>query len=349
MVAQKLRALAVSVLLLLPASASCIPADDEQMPRRRRRTIQLIRDPNFQQGFRLVAPELDKNRKRLILGNLLWRNDQKKPIWHLVQWHSKHPLAPDTARKLPSGAFCFTNKAKRVIVGPPGCEDAHLVLGIDSRPEYKGKARQKGQPWPHLLVEQPLRDLCPFFNQIQRLQFHVEARLRHAERFETSQYTTKLHCAQFSIVLIVQNRNVKSPGFGDFLWFQIPVYDDRWDIPPRYVAQDYADPSAKLIYRAAGRVYTNQSLHDHKWVTIEKDNLLPLIQDALSTAWERGYLKDSHNIADYKLSSINLGWEITGINNVELQLRDLRLTAVLTHLHRCLTCSHTTTPHRIKG
>ena len=73
--------------------------------------------------------------------------------------------------------------------------------------------------------------------------------------------------------------------------------------------------------------YTPQSAHDRDWVTIDRD-LLPLVREGLEMAWERGYLKDSHNPADYRLGGMNTGWEVTGPVDVEMQVRGLRLEAV---------------------
>ncbi len=42
-----------------------------------------------------------------------------------------------------------------------------------------------------------------------------------------------------------------------------------------------------------------------------------------------GYLQDSHKMADYRLIAMNTGWEVTGPLDVEMQVADLRLEAVL--------------------
>ena len=49
--------------------------------------------------------------------------------------------------------------------------------------------------------------------------------------------------------------------------------------------------------------------------------------EGLEVAWERGYLKDSHDPSDYRLSGMNTGWEVTGPIDVEMQVRGLRLEA----------------------
>ncbi|MCX7014144.1 MAG: hypothetical protein NTW86_16610 [Candidatus Sumerlaeota bacterium] len=283
--------------------------------------IELIRDPHFQLGFTVNEP---KPGKKVPRGVLQWDAAPGEPIWSLAQWTSKFSIAGAKAEKLSSGAVRFANEAKTIIVGPPGSEDADLVLGIDSRPEWNGHARQKGQPWPHLLVEQRLLD-CPPLAELTALLFSMDARLRVGERFEAEGYNRNLHACHYLIHFTVQNLNKQSPGYGDFLWLGIPVYDDRDRMPRRFVAGDAA--SGKLIYCPAADEYTSESLQDGKWVAFQRD-MLPVALDALKAAWEKGFLKGSQNLADYRFGGLNIGWEATGINRAEVQIHDLSLKAV---------------------
>ena len=120
-----------------------------------------------------------------------------------------------------------------------------------------------------------------------------------------------------------QNLNRQSPGYGRYLWFGIPIYDDRSRVPAAFKAQDFGGTSM-FIFTPAGDVYTSQSAHDREWVTIDKD-LLPLIREGLETAWKRGFLKESQSWADYRIAGMNLGWELPGTFDVELQIRNLSL------------------------
>ena len=53
-----------------------------------------------------------------------------------------------------------------------------------------------------------------------------------------------------------------------------------------------------------------------------------MMREGLAEAWRRGYVKDSHDPADYRLGSMNTGWEVTGPWDVEVQLAGLRLDVV---------------------
>jgi len=288
--------------------------------------FELIHDPNFQNGLRVIAPELGPNRTRIVERILQWTGCQGSPRWNLAQWHSNFSIADAGLDYLPPGAVRVANEAKTVIVGMPETPDAHLDLRVDSWPEYDGQARQAGQPWPHLLVDQSLSQR-PSLAELFQLQFHIEAILRYAYQYPSPDYAPSLHCAQYHVTFILQNLNESSAGYGDFLWFQVPLYDSRWQIPPPYISQDTADPSAKLIYNPGGQAYTSETLHDGYWLTVDKDLRL-LLLDALQAAWDRGYLQDSQDPADYCLSSIIIGWEVPGLNEVEIQIRNLSLQAI---------------------
>ncbi len=46
---------------------------------------------------------------------------------------------------------------------------------------------------------------------------------------------------------------------------------------------------------------------------------------ALETAWKRGFLTGSRGFADDRITGMNLGWEVPGLFDVEMQVRDLSL------------------------
>lgn len=56
-------------------------------------------------------------------------------------------------------------------------------------------------------------------------------------------------------------------------------------------------------------------------------DLLPHVIVGLNEAWRRGYLGDSKNLSDYRVGSAVLGWEITGLNDAAMAVRNLRCQA----------------------
>jgi hypothetical protein len=314
----------ILALAMMPAvvSAASVP-DSPSAPESK--SIELIRDGHFQRGFQVMAPPMGKKVVEAVIPGI--EPGAGEAVWQLDQWNSRFSLATAKRLSLPSGEFRYANSAKEVIVGKPGTDQADLTLRIDSPIEYDGKFRVSGQPWPHLLVEQAIES-SPNLDETSKVIVHIEARLVDGKRTTGPGYSRDLHCGQVPFVLTIQNCNRDSKGFGDFLWFIVPLYDDRDRIVPPYVAADFADPSAKLIFNPGGAAYTAESLHDGRWVTIDKD-LRPLILDALAAGWDKGYLKDSRDIRDYRISTTNLGWEAPGLFAGAIQIRNLSLKAVL--------------------
>jgi hypothetical protein len=153
----------------------------------------------------------------------------------------------------------------------------------------------------------------------------VEARLTRSRNLHQGDYSPDTHAAQFQIFFTVQNRNRRSPGFGDLVWFGVPIYDNRDRFPKAFKARDFGG-TAKFIFTPDGKTFTSQSAHDGAWVVIDKD-LLPLMRDALATAWKRGFLKGSSDLSDYSIGGMNMGWELPGTFDVEMDIRRLSLRA----------------------
>ncbi len=281
---------------------------------------QLVRDRHFRRGFEVYSPQPGQ---KVVEGKLQWEGCLGEPVWGLAQWHSKYSLAGSEGEKLPSGAVRFANEAKQVMVGPPGTEEADLSLAVDTRPEYGERMRRQGEDWPHLLVSQQFQR-CPSLAEMTELRFRVSARLLRSQRVEGEGYSRNLHAAQYQTTITVQNLNRQSPGYGDFIWFNVSHYDDRWPIPRAFVAPDQAHK--KMIYTPPGEQLSARSTHDGDWVTFDVD-LLPIVKDALKAAWERGFVDDSRDLGDYRLGGLSIGWEVPGTFGVALQIRDVSLKA----------------------
>jgi len=283
---------------------------------------ELIRDPHFQNGFLLLEP---KTGKRVVYVEIT-HAPPARPAWDLAQWSSHFPLDPGSTTHSSSGVKCWTNAAKRVCIGKAGTPEADLSLGVNANIEYGGRARKSSsEPWIHLLVQQDFEN-PPALTTLTSCPFHLEARLKHSELHRTPDYTPARHAAQFLLFFTVANHNPKSPGYGQYLWFGIPVYDDLERMVAAYQAKDFGD-TASFIYTPASTNYAKTSTHDGQWVTFEAD-LLPFMRAGLEAGWKAGFMKGSHDWADYQITGMNAGWEVPGVFDVELQLGNLSLLAV---------------------
>lgn len=281
--------------------------------------IELIPDHHFQRGFTLFKPEPGKH---LNAGELPGIEFEEKPLWKLLEWSSQFPLGKTNLIKNSDGVLIYSNSAKAITLGTTGKKQADFSMAANANVEYGKRVRQAGEPWVHLLVEKEF-DSPPALGKILAAKLHVETRLLHSRLLQTNGYSPDVHAAQFQIFFTVQNLNRNSAGFGDALWFGVPIYDNRHRFPLEFKERDFGG-TERFIFTPNGKTYTSSSAHDGDWIVIEKD-LLPLMREALDTAWARGFLEDSKNIADYFIGGMNMGWELPGAFDVEMQVRNLSL------------------------
>lgn len=250
--------------------------------------------------------------------------------WKLVQWGSNSSVMDITPVVETDGWYTWQDANKEVHMGLQGVRDYDLFFGVDGVNEFGDVFRKNGEPWPHLLLEQGISAPgfqgpgCPPLDEVNELQFHIEARLGNDFRDTRSGYDVNLHTAQFQVFFTIQNLNINSPGYGQYIWFGIPIYDDRYESPELLIK---VDPGTEtLIYTLAYEDVATVSAHTKQWVSLDVD-IYPHVLIALQEAWSLGYLVDSQNIADYKIGSMNIGWEVTGLNQVDMKIRDLSLFA----------------------
>ncbi len=286
-------------------------------------TRELIRDPHFQAGFHLIGP---KPCQRVAYGRLAGVSTATAPVWDLDQWSSRFPLAAAEPRPLKPGVRRWANAGKTVTLGAIGTEEADLALGVNAIDDYDRRARKDGEPWVHLLVEQSFTHPLSL-TEIQSARLQLKARLLRSELHRTPDHSPDRHAAQFQLFLTLQNRNLDSAGHGKLVWFGVPLYDDRSRFPKEHKHQDTGGTSM-FIFTPGGEVYSDRSAHDRDWIRVDKD-LRPLFLEALETAWRRGFLTESRDLSDYRVTGMNLGWEVPGLFDVDMQVRDLSLSVLM--------------------
>jgi hypothetical protein len=286
----------------------------------------LLDDARFERGLRVWNPAPGAHREQ---GIIQPPNAPGPPVWGAAQWHSRFSLAKAPAEDLPSGGRRFFDGAKTVVFGTAK-DGFDLELGVNAVTEYQDRPAEKGDPWPHLLVERRLVS-HPRIASLQRVPFGISYRLIRSSPVKSAGWDDRRHTAQFLLYLTVQNAVTGSPGFGDYLWFGVPMYDARYRLPRPHAARDQGSEkkkaTGKFIYNPGGERYATRPASDGDWVTIDTD-LLTLMKEALAAAWKAGFLPDSQRPEDYHLGGINCGWEVTGTIDAAMQIRALRLTAV---------------------
>lgn len=289
-------------------------------------TVDLFADIRFQHGFLLSYS--DSSKGRAVESVLNFGDTNNLPVWRLCQWATKYSLGAVPCVKS-DDAFTYENQAKRVVVGGLDSRNKGLTLDIRGSAEYGAKSRQSGEPWPHLLVEQDAKQMVAL-DALDAIRFRIRVRLLHCEsRMAPRDYDPGLHAAQFQMFFIVKNIR---PGLADqnnFIWFGVPFFDSRHDLPPAFMAADAGkkDATGKFIYTIGGEMLGETPLKTGQWMALDVD-LLPHILKGLQEATKRGYLKDT-NPHDYAVANMNMGWEIPGTFDAAVQVQDLEISAVL--------------------
>ncbi|MBN2452065.1 MAG: hypothetical protein JXR77_16885, partial [Lentisphaeria bacterium] len=195
--------------------------------------------------------------------------------------------------------------------------------------EYGGKAPAKGEPWPHMLLNQRLL-VHPALTELRAVPFRIRYRLVRAVARQGPGWDPRRHTAQFVFYVTLQNLTRGSEGYGDYLYFGALLYDLRFPMPPPFAALDRGTAkkqgTGKFIFQPAFARLSDRSPHDGQPVEIDID-LLPMLEEAIEEAWRRGYLAGSRQRGDYRLSGMNMGWETTGPVDAELEIEHLFLEA----------------------
>ena len=291
--------------------------------------VQLIADRHLQTGLSL------KNRDTAIKvpeGILQCTDVFGPPLWSLAQWDSHSDIYGTVPAIFDSGSFAWEDQNKTLIMGPEDTTNSDLILGVDSVSEYGGVYRDGSvKDWPHLLVSQVISapggtfgSSAPWISELSEVDFNLDVRLTRAENIYTNGYNPSTHRAQFNCYFTIQNLNTALPDHGNYLWFGLKIYDDYVSLPGLFILQDKG--TGKLIYNIGIAPFCTHGLVEGQWENISGD-ILPYIKAALNAAWAQGYLTNSTNYADYKIGSMNMGWEVSGLSRVAMQIRDFGVEA----------------------
>ena len=261
-------------------------------------TPSLVEDARFARGLRVLEATPGVRRPA---GSIQPPGASGGPVWSAAQWYSRYNLAAARSERMPSGSTRFFDGAKAVTFGAPGSVEEDIILALNGHTEYGERAPEKGQPWPHLLVEEELT-AHPRLSGLRSVPFGIEYRLLKSDAFHLPGWDEHRHTAQFVLYLTIQNGNRESAGFGDYLWFGVPMYDARYRLPMRHTAPDRGTAlkrgTGKFIFNPAGEAYASKPAKDGDWVSIDRD-LLPLMRESVEAAWSAGYLPGSHKTEDY--------------------------------------------------
>lgn len=278
----------------------------------------LLNDPDFKKGVKIYDPIEGKGHKQI--GKLTGADNSTPPVWGLSQWNTSSPFSGTPAPAQKNSNFIkYKSGSKEIIFGEGGTNYADVTLKLNSIMEYRQSERQPGVRWPALYLWQKIKE-GPSLAQLTKVRFVMDARLLSSNNLHPQEsYDRKREAAQFTVFLTLQNMNKSSSDFGKYIWFGIPVYDNRNEFPPSHEQKDKF--TNKFISMMDVRLLKGASLTSGAWVHFE-GNLIDEMRNSFQHAIGKNFFPDS-TFTDMYVRSINIGWEIPGTFESEMQFRNL--------------------------
>ncbi|MBI2004683.1 Ig-like domain-containing protein, partial [Patescibacteria group bacterium] len=273
----------------------------------------VIHDPTYQSGFSVRSPEsvLSFTTSNLYpFGN----NNNSKLEWSVGQWGSQYPFSSTTPKTvLANGAVEYKTPGKRVVLGPGD----YVLLGLNSI-DWGSHIQRLGTVSPvkgflSLAPKTHEEDDIPI-SQLASVHYTMSFRLTKAEQGGPGNGGAH---AQANLRLV--NSNPNSPGYGEWVYFIIKLYDNRYRTISYQLKKDGG--TGALLYRLpSSDFYGSQSAWDMQWITIDKD-ILPMFAKAIQVGYSKGYLTSS-SLDDYVPRFTGVHWEMTALKSVEMEFKD---------------------------
>lgn len=273
----------------------------------------LLSDEHFTRGFHLKGLNSIQDGHAPIKTFAL---SEKAPDWLLCQWNSKYNLK-EGSFVVSKDKYEIFDKSKHLTCYPT----QKLVFDLNALDEYDAP-RGVSEPWPHLLIEQEITQnnrIC----ELESLVYDGTFRLEILENFMGNQ-ECEHHTTQFVWVLTLKDDNPASPSYGHFIWVVLPIFDSRYQFSPFFMNQDTALPDGEFIYSFSSDTFFDKPLWSKEPTKLHFD-LLPHIATILQSAQSKGYMLGT-KIEDLIVSSMNMGFEITGTFHCQISVENLALT-----------------------
>lgn len=300
---------------------------------------ELVRDQFFANGFNVrgLSPTVDGTAVRAVFN---YGNNLLAPAWVIAQWSSRYSIADDYIFTTPSSKlYRYENINKIITVNTTTGEIGLKALAS----KCYDAPRQEGESWMHLLLENGFaandkQNLNNYkLDGMKELRVKMKVKLSYFKDMMGGEARRGLHAAQYTLFLTLSDLNPNSSsGYGDMIWFGIPVLDNRNEYLPVYAAEDagQSGASGKFIYSMSNTTYLEKSFFKdgipvgsdiNDWIEINVD-ILPHIKEAFSLAKSRNYLVNT-GFDELYANGMNIGWELPGTYDVEMKLKDFSISA----------------------
>ncbi|CAF1218428.1 unnamed protein product [Adineta steineri] len=288
--------------------------------------VELLSDVNYTQGFSVIPacfinPDACAKGPQFRLYNPFSTAPNISALWQMAQWDSHSNISTNGTfvNDGKSEGMQWSSEDKRFIL----FQDDRLQISVNGYHEYQGKYRTPDEPWVALLLQQSIGKSTGSvsLNQVTELQWNLDIQLLYMDQHIQPGYNPNIHAGQFLLYMAIQNLVPGDPEYGKYFWLGICLYDDRFPMSPLYINGDKGTGS--LIYQPAFSNFANTSVHSENVVHVS-GNMRPFVRLGLEAAVERGFL-NSTDLSKYYVGGMNIGWEVTGLNNGTIEIGNFSL------------------------
>lgn len=303
--------------------------------------VELLGDLNFSRGFSVTLFHANSSNGNLA-GYLDYDGNKAEGsnVWCMAQWGCTKDMVADGAFERNGSVISYNDGGKFLRVD--SSKTGVITLGIKGSEEYTrdkdGNIRERTdstENWPHILIEQSVNADT---SGCEHIYMEVDYKVTKCDSLvdrELYPVNTELNAAQFQWFITLTDMNPDSESYGQSMWFGFSMFDTRAlnGTPAGFASYDGGkeDNTGLFIYMLSLQSVAGQQPDSvniptavvGKDVSVKVD-ILPYIKQALKIARQNGAMTGA-NADQLKIGSTNIGWELPGNYDVEVDISYLNM------------------------
>lgn len=308
---------------------------------------EIIDDMNFAHGFEIS--KFHSNSSGGIPLGYFDYDGKRAPgdyAWSVGQWGCKvnflDALEKEDGYTREGGKIVYNDGSKLLAID--ATKTGNIRLAIKGSLEYGKNAdgswadrQDVTYNWPHNIIGQYLN--CEDISDAKKIMMEVDYTVNSCERLPISPIDPAMHAGQFQWFISLTNINPESPSYNESMWFGFSMFDTRSQggTPGGLAAYDGGkeDNTGMFIYMFS---LENAASMDGNEITLPtaitgerrsvKVDILPFLKAGLKSAEKKGALQGA-TVADLMIGSTNIGLELPGSYDMDVQIHSMNMYKVL--------------------
>ena len=195
-----------------------------------------------------------------------------------------------------------------------------VYMELNAEVDYGTTPRKEGQSWPHILICQNYGEYeTPYLDTAEELRLSMDFDFVKFDNVMGESANKGLHACQFQWYVTIQNVNKQSPDYGDFFWFGLQFFDNRYSFCPKSLTVDGGKDTAtgKAIYTMDMKKVMNLKIVEPGESYSVDYDILPEVKKALEAVKQMEELTcfKKTELSDLRIGHTNIGWEMPGTYN----------------------------------